>query len=225
MRRGALLVWALIVVGCTHDTRPTSLSSSSTAPSTSTAPTLVTTTAPPTTASPLAPIDGCPDPGPLARPDPNRPSYVATAAVDVAGSSVTGTLAVRFTPDLPTDELVFRLWPNAPALAAAGVREDVGAVSTSAGEQLVVDRPDETTVHVALPSPLRAGTSISVSMPYSLTVPGPTDDRVAHDHDTMRLGSFLPLLAWEPGVGWARDPATSAHAAAATSPIADYDVA
>src|SRR5207245_7990847 len=49
-------------------------------------------------------------------------------------------------------------------------------------------------------------------------------DRVAHDSDTMRLGSFLPLLAWEPGVGWATDPPTTAHAEAATSPAADYDV-
>lgn len=40
----------------------------------------------------------------------------------------------------------------------------------------------------------------------------------------MRLGSFLPLLAWEPGVGWATDPSTRAHAEAATSPAADYDV-
>src|SRR5438445_13049151 len=114
MRRGAVLVCALIVVGCTHDDKPpTSLSSSSAAPSTSTATTIVTTTAPPTTASPLAPIDGCPDPGPLARPDPNRPSYVATAAVDFSGSSVTGTLAVRFTPDIPPHVIVFHPWPHA----------------------------------------------------------------------------------------------------------------
>ncbi len=41
----------------------------------------------------------------------------------------------------------------------------------------------------------------------------------------MRLGSFLPLLAWEPGVGWARDPATSLFAEAVMTPAADFDVA
>jgi hypothetical protein len=40
----------------------------------------------------------------------------------------------------------------------------------------------------------------------------------------MRLGTFLPVLAWEPGVGWAREPATPLFAEAATSPVADYAV-
>ncbi|MEY2432869.1 MAG: hypothetical protein QOC92_2594, partial [Acidimicrobiaceae bacterium] len=84
---------------------------------------------------------------------------------------------------------------------------------------------DSTTVHVALPASLRAGESVTVSMPYTLTIPGGTEDRVAHDGDTLRLGSFLPLLAWEPGVGWATEPATSVHGEAATSPVADYDIA
>src|SRR5207248_8717010 len=180
---------------------------------------------PSTTASPLAPIDGCPDPGPLAAPDPNRPSYRATANVDFAGSVVTGEVTVRFTPDIPTDELVFRLWPNSPVLAAAGVRDDVGPVTSLDGVALPSDQPDPTTLHVSLPSPTVAGTDVQVTVAYTLHVPGPSPDRVAHDGDTMRLGSFLPLLAWEPGVGWATDPATTAHAEAATSPVADYDVA
>lgn len=185
---------------------------------------MVTTTAPPTTASPLAPIDGCPDPGPLATPDPHRPVYAATAAVDVAGSFVSGSVTVAFTPDIDTAELVFRLWPNAPDLAAGGVHADVGAITQNSAA-LVVDRPDDTTVHVALPSLLHAGTTTTVTVPYTLTIPGGTVDRVAHEGDTMRLGSFLPLLAWEPGAGWATDPATTVHGEAATSPVADYDVA
>jgi hypothetical protein len=131
---------------------------------------------------------------------------------------------VRFTPDLPTNELVFRLWPNSPVLAASGVHEDVGVI-TRDGVALAVDQPDPTTVHVALPTMLSPGQSITVTVPYTLAVPGGNADRVAHEGDTMRLGSFLPLLAWEAGVGWATDPATSAHAEAATSPVADYDVA
>jgi hypothetical protein len=134
-------------------------------------------------------------------------------------------MTVTFTADIETGELIFRLWPNAPVLAAAGVNEDVGDVTRSDGVVLAADRPDATTVHVSLPAPLGPGQLITVTMPYTLTVPGGTDDRVARQGDTFRLGSFLPLLAWEPGVGWATDAATSVHGETATSPVADYDVA
>ena len=40
----------------------------------------------------------------------------------------------------------------------------------------------------------------------------------------MRLGTVLPMLPWEPGVGWATDPATSLFAEAVSSPVADYIV-
>lgn len=154
-----------------------------------------------------------------------RPLYRATADVDVAAASVTGTLAVTFTPDISTDELLFRLWPNAPVLEASGVRETVGAVTRADGTALPVDQPDPTTLHVELPEPLVPGASVAVTMSFELRVPNGNDDRVARDRDSMRLGSFLPLLAWEPGFGWATDPATSVHGEAATSPVADYDVA
>ncbi|HEV3227148.1 MAG TPA: M1 family aminopeptidase [Acidimicrobiales bacterium] len=134
-------------------------------------------------------------------------------------------MTVTFTPDLATSELVLRLWPNAPVEYASGVRDDVGAVTRDDGVVLAVDRPDPTTVHVTLPGPLAPGASVTVTVPFTLEIPGGNADRVARDGDTMRLGSFLPLLAWEPGVGWATDAPTSAHAEAATSAVADYDVA
>ena len=157
-------------------------------------------------------------------PDPNRPRYTASADVDVATGTVAGSLTVTFTPDVRTDELVFRLWPNAPVLLANGVYERVGDVTRNDGVVLMTARPNDTTVQAMLPTALEPGQPITVSMPYSLSAPGPTPDRVAHDGDTLRLGSFLPLLAWEPGIGWATDPPTTSHAEAATSPVADYDV-
>src|SRR5438477_8944256 len=116
MRRTALLLGAIALVSCTSDHRPVAAPASWSAPTTS-APTTTSTTELPTTSSPLAPIAGCPDPGPLRAPDPARPQYSATADVDVAGSTVTGSLTVTFTPDIDTHELVFRLWPNAPLQA------------------------------------------------------------------------------------------------------------
>ncbi|HEX4822362.1 MAG TPA: M1 family aminopeptidase [Acidimicrobiales bacterium] len=227
MRRCVFVVGALLLISCSSDRPPAEArsSSGSTAPNSSVSP-APTTTSPgvPTTSSPLSPIAGCPDPGPLAEPDPNRPRYEVLANVDVANSLVEGTVTVQFTPDLPTNELVFRLWPNSPIIAAAGGHEDVGPITQAGGGELNVDRPDDTTVHVSLPTTLAARSSIQVTVPFTLQVAGPNDDRVARDGDTMRLGSFAPLLAWEPGVGWALDPPTSAHAEAATSPVADYDV-
>jgi hypothetical protein len=64
----------------------------------------------------------------------------------------------------------------------------------------------------------------SPAVDYRLVVVGAVRDRIAAGAGWMRLGSFLPLLAWEPGRGWALDPPTSGFAEAATSPVADYDL-
>jgi hypothetical protein len=141
--------------------------------------------------------------------------------IDPGAATVTGALTVTFTPDLATDVLVFRLWANAPVVASSGSHIDMGPFS----DGLVTEQPDATTLVVRLRAPLAAGSPVTVSAPFTLSVPGGNDDRVARDSDTMRLGSVLPILAWEPGVGWATDPATSVHAEAVTSPAADYDVA
>ena len=165
-----------------------------------------------------------PTPGRLAEPDPHRPRYEASVNVDPPSSTVTGSMVVTFTPDLPVDELVFRLWANAPVPAASGAHlavEQATAVPTG-DAPLPTTLSDPTTLHVAISS--GANTAMRVRLAFTLTVPRNNDDRVAHAGDTMRLGSFLPLLAWEPGVGWATEPATAIHGEAATSPVADYDV-
>ncbi len=177
----------------------------------------------PTTASPLSFIAGCPDPGPLAAPDPHRPHYEASVSVDPQSSTVNGSMVSTFTPDLPVDELVFRLWANAPVPAASGAHLAVDQVTDATnGAPLPMRSSDPTTLHVAING--GANAQITVRLAFTLSVPQNNDDRVAHAGDTMRLGSFLPLLAWEPGVGWATEPATAIHGEAATSPVADYDV-
>jgi hypothetical protein len=88
------------------------------------------------------------------------------------------------------------------------------------------ERPDPTTLVIPLPGEqsLQAGEPIEVTMPWTLTLPGPANDRISRRGDTVRLGTFHPLLAWEPGVGWALDPPTALFAEATTAPIADYSV-
>jgi len=225
--RAALVALLLAGAACHDSNRPAaSPASSSTAPSSAPPATPVATTAPATTtSSPLRLIDGCPDPGPLAEPDPQRPTYRAAVAVDPPLSSVSGSVEVRFVPDLGIDELVFRLWPNAPVPAAAGAHLEVSSVAdTQSRAALATAQPDPTTLRVALGRTVEAGASVTVTLTFALTVPGNSNDRIAHAGDTMRLGSFLPLLAWEPGTGWAIEPATAIHGEAATSPVADYDV-
>ncbi|MEY2437889.1 MAG: hypothetical protein QOF97_2725 [Acidimicrobiaceae bacterium] len=208
----------LVLAACSGSGSPTA-APTTTVPTTTSAPT--TAPPPPTTVSPLTAIVGCPDAGPYAAPDLRRPTYTAAMTVHPESGTVDGSLTVRFTADLPTPDLVFRLWANAPVVASSGSHIEVGPFAGG----LTMEQPDPTTVIVHLATPLSAGDSVTVAAPFTLTVPGPNDDRVARDGDTMRLGSVLPMLAWEPGVGWATDPPTTVHAEATTSPAADYDVA
>src|SRR5207302_11331505 len=59
---------------------------------------------------------------------------------------------------------------------------------------------------------------------WHLTLPGALNDRVARIGEAVRLGSFFPVLPWEPGVGWDTEPPTSQFAEASTAPTADFDV-
>jgi Peptidase family M1 domain len=135
---------------------------------------------------------------------------------------IDGDLTVRFTPNRPTRRLVFRLWPNGPRQLAEGSRLEVGHATTGAGTQLTARRPDPTTL--VLRVRLRAGEPITVRLPWELHVPRTRSDRIARFRDGVRLGSFFPILAWDPRRGWLTDPPTRIVAETSTSPIADFDV-
>src|SRR5262249_43926795 len=107
--------------------------------------------------------------------------------------------------------------------ASAGAHLDAGPVEVG-GHAVGVERPDVTTLVVRLPAPAQPGGTIEASMPWQLRLPGQADDRTSRSGDSVRLGSFFPILPWEPGVGWAPEPPTSGFAEAATSPTADFVV-
>ncbi|MDP1792732.1 MAG: M1 family aminopeptidase, partial [Acidimicrobiales bacterium] len=71
---------------------------------------------------------------------------------------------------------------------------------------------------------LTPGKAVTVAMSFSLTLPGLADDRLSRSGNTVRLGSWLPTLSWEPGYAWTLDPPTTNDAEASTSIAADYDV-
>ncbi len=209
---------ALVVAGCSggsDDAAPLAPGS---------APRATTTTAPPPrTSLPRATSASCPSIPQPARPAVDRPRYVLRVDVRPAERVADGDLRVRFTPDLDTDRLVFRLWPNAPDLVAQGARLDAGP-PTLDGRPAESTREDPTTLVVRPGGTLRAGQAVDVAMPWSLRLPAESGDRVSVDGEAVRLGSFFPILAWEPGVGWATDPPTDRFAEASTAPTADFDL-
>ena len=183
--------------------------------------------APPVAAEPTEPAPepgSCP--GERAEPDPDRPQIDLVFSVADDLRSVTGTETVRFTPDRPTDELVFRLVPNAPdggpdELTVDAVR---GAdVADGAYEAAEADEPGGLYV-VSLSDELQAGTPTEVELDFTLSVTGGNFDRVGADAGVAWWASGHPLLAWEPGVGWARDPFVGVIGETAVSPAADTTI-
>ena len=186
------------------------------------APTTTSTTAVPVAAAPGQPAAGrCPPVPERASPRPDRPRYDLTVDVSPAANVVSGHVAVRFSPDMGTDRLVFRLWPNSPRTARAGARLSAGAVRV--GGRPVPASLESPTTLVARPGTLAANRPVDVALDWHLTLPGPAEDRVSRRGEAIRLGSFFPILAWEPGVGWATEAPTSGFAEASTAPAADFN--
>ena len=214
-RRTLPLAFAVLLAACVSgDSSPTA---------TRQTPTVPASTATTSSALSRATTPACPRIPDRAIPDPARPRYTLWADVRPDEGTVDGQLQVVFTPDVDTDRLVFRLWPNGPRSAPAEAKLETGQV-TIAGRPVASALENPTTLVVRSDSGFRAGQSVDVSMPWRLQVPGPANDRISRDGASMRLGSFFPILPWEPGVGWATDAPAGGFAEASTAPTADFDL-
>jgi hypothetical protein len=162
--------------------------------------------------------------GPLALPNPDRPIYDASLTIDPLARSVVGSMTIDFGPDLPVDELILRLWPNGPRSAAGGADLTLTSVSLPSGP-VEPELLTPTLVRIPLANTLQPGERIEVELDFELVVPIELRSRLSGRDDYMRLGTILPILPWEPGIGWATDPATSLFAEAVLSPVADWSVA
>jgi hypothetical protein len=150
----------------------------------------------------------------------NRPKYVLKIRMGQGLKDASGTLAVSFAPTVPTDRLVFRLWPNSPFYARHGARLTVGAV-TAGGRALKTSRPDATTLVVN--RALAAGQRVTVSMPWKLRLPRGAGFQLKGG-GSARLVMFFPILAWD-DQGWALDPPLrKLDSTWPTSPTADFEV-
>jgi hypothetical protein len=162
-----------------------------------------------------------------AQPWADRP--VVALRFDVADDlrTVAGSERVRFTPDLPVCELVFRLAANKPATARAGS----GTVVTSVRVDGVdVDARDEaagapesalagTLLEIPLPECVEAGRAVDVELDFDLVLGEDVDERVGTSPGTevAWFATAFPLLAWERGRGWERGPAVDVTGETAVS--------
>jgi hypothetical protein len=180
----------------------------------------------PSSAAPPTGAAGCPSE--RAAPDPDRPVVDLDFSLGEDLRTVTGTETVVFTPDLPTPELVFRLVPNGPDSTALGNQLTVTAVrgdDVAAGgyEQAGAAAPGGLYV-VALADRLAAGESTEVELDFTLRLGNGGFERLGTAQDVSWWASGAPLLAWEPGVGWARDPFVALTGETATSPASDTTI-
>lgn len=206
----AVLVVALAVLLVTHDRRQLTPGR----------------VAVPPAAPPTAEAGGCP--AQRSEPDPGRPVVDLRFSLSADRRTVTGTERVVFTADLATDELVFRLVANAPGSAGRGNRLTVEAVR-GAGlgdggyEAAGADEPGGLYV-VPLDAVLEAGESVEVELDFTLELGDAAFDRFGVAEDVSWWASGAPLLSWEPGVGWARDPFVEILGETVSSPVADTTV-
>jgi hypothetical protein len=147
--------------------------------------------------------------------------YEVDAKYDATANTVSGDMVANFTPDKDTDRVVMRLWPNGPDSASHGGKIQLSAASVDAVPH-ELQLANATTAFTE--APLKADKKIRFRVHFTITLPRGTDDRLSRIGDTVRLGSWLPLLPWEPEVGWALDPPTSAFAEASLSVHANFDV-
>jgi hypothetical protein len=166
---------------------------------------------------------GCP--AERADPDRDRPEVSLDYRLADDRRSVTGTETVVFTPDLDVRKLVFRLVPNGPDSAPTGNRLVVDKVrgdDVAGGRYEAAGAADPGGLYVVeLEDELAAGQSTEVELDFALSLGGGAFDRFGVDDQASWWGSGAPLLAWEPGVGWAEDPFVALSGETASSPVAD----
>lgn len=161
--------------------------------------------------------------------NPDRPKIDASLDIDLAERHVSGQMEVDFTPDLNIDEVVLRLWANSPRPKSAGVNAELLSLTVTEPEALAGEldfevSDDATLISAPLTETLNAGETIVFEAEFSVEIPQESNTRMSSDGTYMRLGAVFPMLAWEPNVGWAKDPATAVFGEAATSPVADWRV-
>jgi hypothetical protein len=166
-----------------------------------------------------------------AAPDPARPRI--RLSFDVAGdlAAVKGSEHVEFTPDLPIRELVFRLTANTASSADEGNSITVDSATARPGGlafRLEADGAGPATQGGLLVIPLErevpARQQVTADIAFTLRLGQQSFDRFGHLRSYAWWGSGQPLLAWERGVGWHKEPLLHFVGESATSEAANVDL-
>lgn len=205
-------------VACTSGDPVASPSPAVSSPAASTAPSppsAAPKSAPPAPTATKAPPAGAPCPATYAAPYPDRPVVALSFVVGDDMRTVRGTERVTFTPDLPVERLVFRLWSNKPfhrtppmTVSKVVVDGRPAPFSTSSASSLL---------SVPLPRRAAPGTRIVAELTFRLVLPQSSNERWSTSGGTASFGTGFPLLAWERGRGWATEPPTTAFAESTAS--------
>lgn len=176
------------------------------------------------------------DPGPeevgWPAPDPGRPVVELDYVVAEGHGEVQGRERITFAPDLPVCEVVLRAWPNKPFTAEWGnslaVRQAWVDGERREVRELPAGAPDGspgTLLEVPLEGCAEAGQELEVEVDFVVEVGEGTDERMGRDPDQgiVWLGTAYPVLAWQPGVGWATEDAVRVVGEMTTS--ATFDLA
>jgi hypothetical protein len=132
---------------------------------------------------------------------------------------VTGTESVDFTPDLSVCDVEFRLWPNKPVTALAGDHLALVTASIDGVDivpQLMADggtAASPTLAVLPLKTCAKPGTTLRIALAFDLTLGIDVQERAGRDSGG-RFAWFdyaFPLLPWEYGHGWMRDPAVNLY--------------
>lgn len=164
-------------------------------------------------------------------PDPARPRIRLTFDLAEDLRTVRGTEQVEFTPDLPVTELVFRLTANTDPSVREGNRIEVTSARSdpSGGERrfepagAAADTQGGLLV-LPLGRTVPAGERVTATVDFTLTLGEEAFDRFGRTRGYAWWGTGQPLLAWERGVGWHREPMLRYTAESATSEAADIDL-
>ncbi len=160
--------------------------------------------------------DGRAAAGAYAEPRPDRPVVELAYEVAAGLSSLAGTESVVLTPDRRVCELVFRLWPNTPETAASGTVLDVVSASVDGSKVDVgVERAGGgagtpgTLLELPLQGCSEAGDPVAAELAFTVELGEDAEERVGYaPQDEMAwFATAFPLLAWEHGEGWMREPA------------------
>jgi aminopeptidase N len=177
------------------------------------------------------PTAGCPVTE-RAVPDPDRPLVELDFRLEDDLRTVTGSQTVALTPDLPVEELWFRLVPNAPQsaghrLTVEAVRGDLVSGSGYVDDGAASGTPGSL-YRVDLRETVPAGRTVSVELDFRLRLTSERTpagfDRLGVDDGVTWWASGSPLLTWEPGVGWARDPMVEVSGETTAAPAADTTI-